>query len=206
MPMPTLSARTNRRRETAFLAPAQQSEAAATATSEETAPTDLAGTTTARRPTSRPVLAAPEARASSRPQPESRRSKDEKPEAPVALYTIRTGDNLTKLAREQGVSIAQLKTWNKLTTENVVIGQQLRLAAPADATALPVAATSAMPAPRARPAALAPPLETHTVQPGDTLFSIARHFGLSLEELKRLNHLASDRVKLKPGQKLVVHG
>jgi LysM repeat protein len=24
--------------------------------------------------------------------------------------------------------------------------------------------------------------------------------------LKRLNHLASDQVKLKPGQKLVVHG
>ncbi|RZK35279.1 MAG: LysM peptidoglycan-binding domain-containing protein [Hymenobacter sp.] len=123
------------------------------------------------------------------------------------LYTVRPGDNLTKLAREQGVSLEQLKAWNKLTSENVLAGQQLRLAAPADATALPIAA----PAPTARRvktevATLADgsKLATHIVQPGDTLFSIARRFGLSLEELKRLNHLASDQVKL--GQKLVVGG
>ena len=207
VPLAALPARSSRRRETAILAPTQQSEAAANAAvSEEAAPTDLAVTSTSRRATPRPAPATSEARASSQPQLEARRNKDEKPEPAATLYTIRPGDNLTKLAREQGVSIAQLKTWNKLTTENVVVGQQLRLAAPADATALPVAAAPAAPAPRARPAATTLRLETHTVQPGDTLFSIARHFGLSLEELKRLNHLASDKVKLKPGQKLVVHG
>ncbi|RZK11317.1 MAG: LysM domain-containing protein [Hymenobacter sp.] len=101
----------------------------------------------------------------------------------------------------------QLKAWNKLTNENVLAGQQLRLTAPADATALP----PATPAPATRrakaevkPLADGPRLATHIVQPGDTLFSIARRFGLSLEELKRLNHLATDQVKL--GQKLVVGG
>jgi membrane-bound lytic murein transglycosylase D len=145
-----------------------------------------------------------EGRATSRPVAETRRAKEEKTEPETAFYTVRPGDNLTKLAQAQGVSIEQLKAWNKLTTETVLAGQQLRLAAPADATALPVAVQAA--APRRAKASLgaAPKLETHTVQPGDTLFSIAKRFGITLAELKRLNHLASDQVKL--GQKLVVGG
>jgi membrane-bound lytic murein transglycosylase D len=75
--------------------------------------------------------------------------------------------------------------------------------APSDATALPVAAQTSAPR-RAKSSPTGPKLETHTVQPGDTLFSIAKRFGLTLTELKRLNHLASDQVKL--GQKLVVGG
>jgi len=143
-----------------------------------------------------------EGRAARSPMPDARRGKEEQAESATTTYTVRAGDNLTKLAIKQGVSVAQLKAWNKLTTESVVAGQQLRLAAPADATALPVVAQA--PAPRRAKAELpAPRLEMHTVQPGDTLFSIAKRFGLSLQELKRLNHLASDHVK--PGQKLVVH-
>jgi membrane-bound lytic murein transglycosylase D len=114
---------------------------------------------------------------------------------------VRPGDNLTKLAQAQGVSIEQLKAWNKLTTESVMAGQQLRLSAPADATALPVVAQAPR---RAKHSLATPALETHTVQPGDTLFSIAKRFGLTLAQLKRLNHLATDQVK--PGQKLVVGG
>ncbi|RZK34816.1 MAG: LysM peptidoglycan-binding domain-containing protein [Hymenobacter sp.] len=142
-------------------------------------------------------------RATSRTQSENRRAKEEKTEPVATNYTVRPGDNLTKLASEQGVSIEQLKAWNKLTTENVMAGQQLRLTAPADATALPAVAQATAPH-HAKNLFSGPRLETHTVQPGDTLFSIAKRFGLSLQELKRLNHLASDQVK--PGQKLVVHG
>jgi membrane-bound lytic murein transglycosylase D len=158
------------------------------------------------RRVARPVAStttAPETRPTGRA--EARLAREEP--ATATLYTVRPGDNLTRLAREQGVSLEQLKAWNKLDGETVLVGQKLRLTAPADATASPVA--SAAPASR-RPKAEAkiladsPQLATHIVQPGDTLFSIARRFGLSLAELKRLNHLASDQVKL--GQKLVVGG
>ena len=170
----------------------------------EKAETDAEEIAPARR-SSRPVAAvAPsEARLAGRSQPEPRPAKEE----PATLYTVRPGDNLTKLACEQGVTLDQLRAWNKLSSENVLVGQQLRLTAPADATAAPV--TAAAPAARhakneAKSLADSPKLATHIVQPGDTLFSIARRFGLSLAELKRLNHLASDQVKL--GQKLVVGG
>jgi membrane-bound lytic murein transglycosylase D len=118
---------------------------------------------------------------------------------------VRSGDYLSKLADEHGVTISQLKTWNNLQSRTVVPGQQLRLTAPTEPVAAPVVA-QALPPTRQPKAEKAEPerkkLETHTVERGDTLYNISRRFGVSVQELRRLNHLASDEVKL--GQKLVV--
>ena len=202
---PLVAGRASRRRPpggTTYL-PDAKTAAAGTASAQAPEP-EAPETATARRPV-RPAVAA-DVRAASRAQADTRPAKEEK--AVAALYTVRPGDNLTKLAREQGVSVEQLKLWNKLTSENVLAGQQLRLTAPADAplllAAAPVAAGRHTKHNEATTLAVSSKLATHIVQPGDTLFSIAQRFGLSLQELKRLNHLASDHVKL--GQKLVVGG
>jgi membrane-bound lytic murein transglycosylase D len=199
VPAATQPARTAKRREGAV----RQSEAIANlgaTTESDTTPEEA---TAFSRPSRGGATSAAEGRGTSRLPAETRRPREEKAESAPALYTVRPGDNLSKLAQTQGVSIEQLKAWNKLTTETVLAGQQLRLVAPSDATALPVAAQTSAPR-RAKSSPTGPKLETHTVQPGDTLFSIAKRFGLTLTELKRLNHLASDQVKL--GQKLVVGG
>ena len=104
------------------------------------------------------------------------------------LYTVQPGDNLSALAAERGVSLVQVKEWNHLATERVLAGQRLRFSVPAGAVA------------HARPASTLLPV--HVVQQGDTLFNISRRFKVSVQELRRLNHLKSDDVKL--GQKLVV--
>ncbi|WP_457065931.1 LysM peptidoglycan-binding domain-containing protein [Hymenobacter sp. UYAg731] len=134
---------------------------------------------------------------------------------PVAVaetgpYTVRKGDNLTKLAREHNVTVTQLTNWNKMSSETVVAGQRLVFRAPAN-----VEEVREMPHKSAKPAAsvvattkqskLENRLETpkvHLVQPGDTLFNISRRFGVSVQVLREMNHLASDEVKL--GQKLLV--
>ncbi|MCC3159950.1 LysM peptidoglycan-binding domain-containing protein [Hymenobacter sp. 15J16-1T3B] len=127
-------------------------------------------------------------------------------------YVIRKGDYLTKLARERGLSVEQLMAWNNLKSQVVTPGQKLRLAAPAaDETAgseeaeKPAAVATAAPKQAAR-AAKAPALQlqrVHVVQPGDTLYNISRRYqGLTVEQLRKLNHLKSDEVK--PGQKLIV--
>ncbi|MGI4873627.1 MAG: LysM peptidoglycan-binding domain-containing protein [Janthinobacterium lividum] len=113
-------------------------------------------------------------------------------------YTVRPGDNLTKLARTYSLTVAQLKTWNNLGDGGVEAGQRLRLTAPAE-TAMPVAIAARK---EARPEVPSLKRNTHTVQPGDTLYNISRRFGMSVEELRQLNHLQTDEVKL--GQKLVV--
>ena len=120
--------------------------------------------------------------------------------AVARTYTVRPGDNLTRVAREHDVSVTQLREWNDLPAEGgVQTGQRLRLTAPV------VVATLAAHSPKAK----ATPLpthraSTHTVQPGDTLFNISRRFGVTVQELRQLNHLKSDDVQL--GQKLVVVG
>lgn len=53
---------------------------------------------------------------------------------------------------------------------------------------------------RLEPAPPAP--RTHTVAAGDTLFGIARRYGVSPQRLREANRLESDGVK--PGQELVV--
>ena len=137
--------------------------------------------------------------------------------APVAAeesagpYTVRKGDNLTKLARQHNVSVAQLVAWNALNSETVAAGQRLVFEAPASIEATQNAprkqaksATNAGAAPapqRAVVRSLGAP-QVHLVQPGDTLFNISRRFGVSVKVLRELNHLTSDEVKL--GQKLLV--
>ena len=132
----------------------------------------------------------------------------------ATIYTVRKGDYLTKLAREHGVGVAQLVAWNGLASETVTPGQRLRLRAPAEeeaaapvarkqtkSTAKASAAGAVEAAPRRASAARELP-QVHRVQAGDTLFSLSRRFGVSVQVLRELNHLTSDEVKL--GQKLLV--
>lgn len=116
----------------------------------------------------------------------------------VELYTVRPGDDLTHLARVRGVSVAQVREWNRLPTETVLAGQRLSFGGPA-----PAIAASQPVRTRATERAV-PHLSTHTVEPGDTLFNISRRFKVSVQELRRLNHLPDDDAKLKLGQKLVL--
>ena len=148
----------------------------------------------ATEPTARPTIA---------------REPADAPAAPAAsrTYTVQAGDNLTRLAREHDVSVAQLREWNDLPAQGgMQAGQRLRLTAPAGVAAAP-APVLAHNSPKTQdkaPTLSARHGSTHTVQPGDTLFNISRRFGLTVQELRKLNNLKSDDVKL--GQKLVVAG
>ncbi len=42
-------------------------------------------------------------------------------------YRVAAGDTLSRLSREVGLTVAQLKTLNRLTTDTIVIGQTLKL-------------------------------------------------------------------------------
>jgi membrane-bound lytic murein transglycosylase D len=134
--------------------------------------------------------------------------------ADAGPYAVRRGDNLTKLAREHNLTVAQLMAWNGLESETVVLGQRLVFHAPAEgeakaeaprhpalAAAKPVEAPVAA-KPRPAPDKRALSAQVHMVQPGDTLFNISRRFGVSVQKLREANHLTSDEVKL--GQKLLV--
>ena len=130
--------------------------------------------------------------------------------AETGPYAVRKGDNLTKLAREHNVTVAQLLAWNKMSSETVAAGQRLVFRAPVgveEAGQMPRKSTKLTAPIATAPKQFKPEnrLETpkiHLVQSGDTLFNISRRFGVSVQTLRELNHLTSDEVKL--GQKLLV--
>ena len=67
----------------------------------------------------------------------------------------------------------------------------------------PKAQKIATPAPTGEATQKAPEVRYHQVRAGDTLYNIARRYGLKVEELRQLNKLAPNAV-LHPGDKLVV--
>jgi len=74
------------------------------------------------------------------------------------------------------------------------------LTATATASPTPQATPSPTPTPTPQP----PPFTEYAVQQGDTLSSIAQRFGTTVDELVRINGLASQDVIIDVGQKLLV--
>jgi LysM repeat protein len=99
----------------------------------------------------------------------------------VTTYVVKSGDTLSSIARLYGTTVADLMTVNKLTTTTIFPGQILVVAAPRQA----------------------PPLVTHTVMAGDTLASIARHYGTTVEALVMHNRI-HDPTRLVIGQVIVI--
>lgn len=103
-------------------------------------------------------------------------------------YVVQRNDTLWKIARSFGVSVDRLCAANGLSPRKPIRPGQ-RLTVPggrnvADATASWSSA------------------ETYTVRPGDTLYHIARRFGVSVSSLQRANGLRGSRIN--PGDVLQI--
>ena len=104
------------------------------------------------------------------------------------VYTVRRGDSLSKIAIQQKVSVAELKRWNKLSSNALKVGQNLTLSTPS--------AAAQKTAQRSR-------ATVYKVRPGDSLYVIAKRHKVSLKQLKNWNPKTSNA--LKPGQTLSLY-
>ncbi|MBS2967830.1 LysM peptidoglycan-binding domain-containing protein [Metabacillus sp. KIGAM252] len=115
-------------------------------------------------------------------------------------HIVRSGETLSSISKKYGVAIDKIKEANRLKSAVIKTGQTLVIP-----KAAPVKTTSTVktPAPAKTPAKAAAPAKATTyyiVKPGNTLSAIAKLFNTSVQEIKRLNSLKSD--KLLVGQKL----
>ncbi len=127
-------------------------------------------------------------------------------------YVVKAGDSLVKIAHKNGTTVAALKKANSLTSDKIKVGQKLVLSGKAAAGEKPTAPTEkpAVEAPVAPPeAAVTPaPVEPkanevmHVVEPNQDLNSIAMMYGVRVEDMMRLNNLATPDVKV--GQTLKI--
>lgn len=100
-----------------------------------------------------------------------------------ATYTVKTGDNLYRIAVNHGITLANLKSWNNLKNDMIYVGQKLVVSQSANSSSQ----TSSSQV-------------TYTVKSGDTLYRVAATNNLTVAQLKSLNNLTSDMILV--GQKL----
>ena len=101
------------------------------------------------------------------------------------IYTVKSGDNLWDIAKKfDGVNVEQIRTLNNLSSNAVLkVGQQLKIKKASSSSSSGSV--------------------VHTVKSGDNLWDISKKYGVSVEQIRKLNGLDSKAV-LKIGQKLVI--
>lgn len=110
-----------------------------------------------------------------------RETNTNKPEN-TSIYIVQKGDSLWSIASKFNTTVNELKRLNNLTSDTLTIGQQLIISETTQT----------------------PPEETtiYIVQKGDTLYSIASKFNLTVDKLKQLNNLNTNILTV--GQELII--
>ena len=90
-------------------------------------------------------------------------------------YIVKSGDSLWNIANRLGTTVNELKTLNNLTSNNLSIGQVLRIPSSNDNTSNS---------------------NTYIVKSGDSLWNIAGRLGTTVNELKTLNNLTNHNLSI----------
>lgn len=94
------------------------------------------------------------------------------------LYQVKAGDTLYSIANKYNITLNELKAINNLTSNDLSIGQLLNV-----------------------PSGLSL-VNSYIVEKGDTLYSIAKKFDISVNKLKEYNNLTTNLLNV--GQKILI--
>lgn len=108
-------------------------------------------------------------------------------------YRVKANETLAGIAKRAGVPAATLRELNALKTDALRVGQDLKL---------PAGVTVGPEAPVQKPSDNA---VTHVVQPGETLETIAKKYGLKTGELGAANNISNPAL-IRAGATLVIPG
>ena len=121
----------------------------------------------------------------------------------VVYYRVKKGDNLSKIAKRNGVTVAQLKSWNNLKSTFLSIGKQLIVRKDAPP---PSSTDSKEQYAEVREDSIQrisrEVNQYYRVKKGDTLGEIAKKNGVTVSELKSWNGLSSSKIAI--GEQLIV--
>lgn len=119
-----------------------------------------------------------------------------------STYVVKKGDTLYSISRKYEITVAELRTANNLS-ENDVLKEGAKLTIPtADISNAAALSSSKAVSSESKPSVTLPSA-VYQVQKGDTLYGIARKYGIKLPELLAMNNLDSNAT-IKIGQKLSV--
>ena len=95
-----------------------------------------------------------------------------------SVHTVKSGDSWSKISARYNVTISALKRINQQRSDKLFIGQKIRLIG--DST----------------------PPSKHKVRSGDTLSELAERYGISVSQIKSLNDLRSNSIRIGQTLKL----
>lgn len=95
-------------------------------------------------------------------------------------HTVQEGETIRSIAEEYDLSVEDILRWNQLVSDDVSEGQVLSLGPPESDNRI-----------------------THTVEAGETLFSISRRYDVTIAEIQQWNNI--DGTNLETGQDLVLY-
>lgn len=104
------------------------------------------------------------------------------PSQTTTNYVVKKGDTLWSIASANNVSVTDLMKYNNLTSSSLSLGQVLKI----PSSEVPITPTD----------------NTYTVVSGDSLWSIAKKFNVSVTEIRNLNNLKSDLLSI--GQVILI--
>lgn len=139
----------------------------------------------------------------------------------IITHTVGAGETINAIAEKYEVRVSDIRSWNSLRRNAVRPGQKLRIetavdpsklnkksvaeasSAPSGSAAAPVAnasgqkkksATAPASASRKKKTTPAKPVE-HEIKNGETLSSIAKKHGVSVDALRKANNLSGDNIR-----------
>ncbi len=96
----------------------------------------------------------------------------------ASYHIVEAGDTVYNIAKRYGISEDTLRHLNSLPDNNIQRGQRLRVKAAANNTSANASGSL-----------------THRVEAGDTVYSIAKRYGISEESLRRINNLPDNNIQ-----------
>lgn len=115
-------------------------------------------------------------------------------------HTVKKGETAWGIAQMYNISVIQLKEWNRLGSYALKEGQKLKVFTEFEIQEAPLkrsvnSVDVRVPKKPNRQNISAGSVRYHTIQRGETLYSIARKYRMSVSELKQLNNMRNDNIR-----------
>jgi membrane-bound lytic murein transglycosylase D len=120
---------------------------------------------------------------------------EDKPKETSTIHVVQTGETLYGISKKYGVSVADIKEWNKLESDVVKLDQQLVVTTDAGISILETQ-------PSVQELPKKEVVTFHEVQPGETLYGISRKYNIPIDKLMQLNDKSNFVISV--GEKLKV--
>ena len=122
-------------------------------------------------------------------------AEEAKSSTETTFYTIRKGDNISLIAKNNNVTVDDLKAWNNLDNNVVKVGEKLKIEKVTEVIA-EVSKKETKKKDKYQEQKL------YVVQKGDSLFSISQKHHTTVADIKKLNDIKDEN--LQPGMKLKI--